>query len=142
VNGILKFLALPVCGGISLVIAFWSISPPEHVVEIGFVVAFFMLGLILTMAVGWPLLALLEWKFHHYRLRYVFGGLVCSLLAWLIIDGAFFPGAWQKIWTSIYFWTEWAPRRMFFFSLLGLGAGTFYTGMVAAINRKFPPKTH
>jgi len=87
------------------------------------------------MIVGWPLLALLEWKFHRYRLRYVFGGWVCSLLAWLLMDGAFFSGAWFKIWTSTYFWTKWAPQRIVFFSLLGLVAGAFYTAIVRLMQK-------
>jgi len=125
-NRTLRFLALPICGGGAVAAAFNSFG------------LFFVVGFVLTMLVGWPLLALLEWKFHRCRLRYVIGGLVCSLLAWLLMDGAFFPGAWEKIWTSSYFWTEWAPRRMGFFSLLGLGAGALYTFIVAAIDRKFP----
>jgi len=143
-NRTLRFLALPLCGGSSLSIGVFVVAVFNMEItadHIGGIFLFFIIGSILTMIVGWPLLALLEWKFHCCRLRYVLGGLVCSLLAWLLIDGAFFPGAWEEIWTSSYFWTEWAPRRMVFFSLLGLGAGAFYTGIVAAINRKFPPKT-
>jgi len=140
-NRALRFLALPLCGGSSVAIGFCVVGmfPMEMTAEnIGGIFLFFIIGSILTMIVGWPLLALLEWQFHRYRLRYVLGGLVCSLLAWLLVDGAFFSGAWKKIWTSSYFWTEWAPRRMVFFSLLGLGAGALYTFIVAAIDRKFP----
>jgi len=56
----------------------------------GGLIIFFLFGLVLTMIVGWPLLILLEWKFSRYRMRYIFGGWICALLAWLFIEGAFF----------------------------------------------------
>jgi len=139
-NGILRFLALPICGGSSVVVVFGCMVSPEKYLEAGFVIAFFLLGFALTMIVGWPLLALLEWKFSRYRLRYIFGGLVCSLLAWLLMEGAFFPGAWEQIWAKKSFWKEWVPRRIFLYSAIGLSAGSFYTFIVAIINKKFPPK--
>jgi len=88
------------------------------------------------MLVGWPLLALLEWKFHRCKLRYVVGGIICALLSWLFMQGAFFPGAWNNVWTSKHFWV---PRLIFIYSLTGFGAGVFYTAIVAVINWKFPP---
>jgi len=141
-NRILRFAALPICGGAALFIAFGVVGIFNGILSIkrvGALFFFFALGFILTMNVGWPLLAILEWGFRRYRLRYVFGGIACALLTWLLLDGAFFPSAWKKIWTSAYFWTEWAPRRIIFFSLIGLSGGVLYTAIVAAINRKFPP---
>jgi len=138
-NCISKFVALPFCGGGSVVVAFGSVNFSVNGVEIGFVIAFFVMGFVLTMIVGWPLLALLEWKFHRCRLRYIFGGVLCALLTWLFMEGAFFSGGWENVWSNASFWNKWAPRWLVFYSLLGLGAGALYTAIVAAINWKFPP---
>ncbi len=137
-NRILRYLALPICGGVVVAFAFGSVGLPTTIVNAKGVGVFFIAGAVLTMLLGWPLIALLEWRFHSYRLRYVFGGLVCALLTWIFIEGAFFSGAWEKIWTSSHFWSKRAPRGVPFFSLVGLGAGLAYTAIVALINRRFP----
>jgi len=96
VNRILRFTTLPICGGLALVITFGGVGAFSGALTIeraGALSFFFVIGTILTMIVGWPLLALLEWKFHRYKLRYVVGGIICALLSWLFIQGAFFPSA-------------------------------------------------
>ncbi|MBN0564848.1 hypothetical protein JTM29_24730 [Pseudomonas aeruginosa] len=100
-NMFLKFMALILCGGASVAIAFMRF---KVLMEPEVALIFFTIGAVISLIVGVPLLLLLEWRFHRYRLRYVVGGLVCSLLGWLIFEGAFFPGAWEKIWTSSFFW--------------------------------------
>ncbi|MER0783928.1 hypothetical protein AAA534_14470 [Pseudomonas aeruginosa] len=133
-NMFLKFMALILCGGASVAIAFMRF---KVLMEPEVALIFFTIGAVISLIVGVPLLLLLEWRFHRYRLRYVVGGLVCSLLGWLIFEGAFFPGAWEKIWTSSFFWNQWAPRRAAVFSVIGLCAGTAYTIATVLIDKKF-----
>jgi len=127
-----KFLALPICVGIVFSIVV-SILQGEEILG-----PYLIPGFILTMIVGWPTLALIEWKFYRCRWRYVLGGLLCAFLIWL----PFFVGS---------FFIEVSPGRgeeglitlvlvMFFiFSfLVGLVGGIFYTFIVAAINRILP----
>jgi len=142
INLTLRFLTLPMCGGFGLAIGFMIISliiVGDFYKYLGatFIGLLFVGGL-LSMMLGWPLLIVLERWFQKYRLRYVVGGWSCALLAWLFIEGAFFPGAWSVIWNRQSFWVEFAPRRIFIFSVVGLLCGAIYTGAVCLINKKFP----
>ncbi|WP_183032230.1 hypothetical protein [Cupriavidus sp. UME77] len=141
-NRIFRFLALPICGGVTLPLPFIVYSmAKEGAFELGGALLFFLIGTVLAAVVGWPLLVLIEWRFSQYRFRYIIGGLVCALLAWIFLEGAFYTGAWEKIWTNPKFWHEWAPRRIVLFSSVGLGAGVLYSGIVAIINKKVSKQT-
>jgi len=92
------------------------------------------------MIVGWPLLALIEWKFYRCRWRYVLGGLLCAFLIWLPVFvgvllaggvGVFLTGGGE---TFIIFFV----MLLFFSLLVGLVGGILYTFIVAAINRILP----
>jgi len=141
-NLFLKFISLPICGGVGTSVGFLMVSlilfkkVTLHVL-VGFMV-FSYLGAILSMIIGWPLYAIVEWGFHKYKYRYIWSGWVCALLAWLLVEGAFFRGGWLSVWTNKSFWLDWAPSRIFVFSVIGLTCGVIYTGAVWLINKKYP----
>ncbi|MDO2123277.1 hypothetical protein Q2422_26340, partial [Escherichia coli] len=65
-NMFLKFMALNLCGGASVAIAFMRF---KVLMEPEVALIFFTIGAVISLIVGVPLLLLLEWRFHRYRLR-------------------------------------------------------------------------
>lgn len=76
---------------------------------------------------GFPAILTADAFFPHAKLRHVALGAVCSVLAWLVVEGAFARGAWNNIWASNSFWLKWAPKRVAAFLVIGLVAGVLYT---------------
>jgi len=118
---ILKFLTLPICGGISFA-AYLLIYPllqgSETIFGTNIWPEFMWLcifGGVLSVIFGWPLLALIEWKFYRHRRRYVMGGILCSSLIWLLLAGLSFLGGGSGARGGVYsvhnsFFTDWINR--------------------------------
>jgi len=151
-NTLFRFLALPLCGGIGVGLSFTLLFILPDIFSGEFktlatrlaastqVFLFFgFIGVILALIVGSPLWLLVEWKANKSRFRYIiymFSGCICSLLSWLLIEGAFFSGGWLSIWTNTFFWSELALRRIFLFSIIGLLTGSLYAFIARFIDSK------
>lgn len=85
-----------------------------------------IIAAVLGLIFGLPGVMLVDKFLPRFKARHVVAAPVCALLAWLAFEGAFSPGAWIKVWTSPYFWFEWAPRRAGIMLFIGLAVGTFY----------------
>ncbi len=99
---------------------------------------FLIIGAVIGLIVGCPLVCLIDGMFERWRFRHVIFGAVGAVLGWLLMEGAFASGAWDAIWTSRTFWMTWAPRRIAVFSIIGLLSGLLYMGMVSLIDRAIP----
>lgn len=138
-NTALRILGLPACGGvvvilgISLPYIFYT-SDYSHLLGL---LTMFFIGAFVSAIVGWPLLALVEWKLSKNRFRYIIGGIACSTGIWLLLDMPIFPKDWGK-WSDVNFLLHYALRRFIFFSIFGLVSGCLYTGVVALIDKYIP----
>lgn len=131
-----KVVAAPLCSGVatSIVFALSSILAGRELSSVlSIAPLFFVIGAVMGGICGVPLVLLLEWKASSWRLRYFFMGPVCALCGWLLFEGAFAGGAWQKVWSSSSFWLEWAPRRVLVFSLIGLLAALLFTASISLV---------
>ncbi|WP_211442925.1 hypothetical protein [Collimonas humicola] len=138
-NLILRIFALPACGG--LIVALGLMLPyflytSDYSEVLGIFTIFFFVAFI-SAVVGWPLLALIHWKFSNYRWRYIIGGLACSTIIWFLLDMPIFPNDWHR-WIDGNFLRHYPWRKLIFFSCFGLVSGSLYTGVVAMINKYVP----
>jgi len=141
-NLILRIFALPACGGLIVTLGLslpYFLYTSDYSHASGMLSLFFLAALI-SAIIGWPLLALIQWKLSRYKWRYIIGGLVCSTAIWLLLDMPIFPSNWSK-WSDADFMLHYAWRRLIFFSCFGLVSGSLYTGAVAMINKYVPEKT-
>lgn len=102
---------------------------------------FLIIGAIIGLIVGCPLVLLVDGIFPRWRLRYIVFGAAGALVGWLVLDGGFARGAWEAIWSNPNFWVDWAPRRLILFSLIGVMSGLLYTAFVRFIDRAIPRDT-
>ncbi|MGN7839319.1 hypothetical protein [Stenotrophomonas sp. 22385] len=99
---------------------------------------FAIIGAVIGLIVGCPLVCLIDGMFERWRLRYLIFGAVGAVLGWLLMEGAFASGSWDAIWSSRTFWMTWAPRRILVFSIIGLMSGLLYMGLVSLIDHAIP----
>jgi len=126
---IAKFIALPICASIVLyvfLLILFIFPNPGKVPFIQIIMKTFILSFIVgslgAVVFGYPLLVLIEWKFHHYRWRYVIGGALWPLLAIL----------WSSVKSGRVDWrllTQ-MPSVIVLLSVMGLVIGIFYTFIV------------
>jgi hypothetical protein len=76
-------VVVPLAGGVTLGSAATLFLSGDESSLPGFVL-FFLIGALLSMLVSWPVLWLVE-RFVATRLRYVIGGVISSMLIWLMI---------------------------------------------------------
>ncbi|QBH02356.1 hypothetical protein [Xanthomonas oryzae] len=139
----LKMILVPISSCIVAAAIFFAIfiRSSDKLNNSGVVGAIILAGLISAIVgslVGCPVVIIVDWKWSRFRSRYVVSAVVGAILGWLFLEGAFAEGAWKKIWTSSYFWHEWAPRRIVFFSAIGLLSGLLYTGFIFLLDRFMP----
>lgn len=97
-----------------------------------------LVGAVLGLIVGCPLVCLIDGMFERWRPRYLVFGALGAVLGWLLMEGAFASGSWDAIWSSRTFWVSWAPKRMLLFSIIGLMSGLLYMALVWLIDRAIP----
>lgn len=134
---IVKLLALPLSCGIASVLLFASfgVLSGKELGSFNAMPLFFVIGAIFGGVAGLPIVLLVDWKLSSWRYRYIVLGPLSALFAWLIFEGAFGQGAWQKLWVNPYFWMEWAPRRVIIYMTIGLLSATIFTGIVSVVGR-------
>ncbi|QBG97663.1 hypothetical protein EYC55_22960 [Xanthomonas oryzae] len=138
INRILRLGAVPLSSGIASVIFF---SRPISSVYSDFAVifgGFGLIGAIIGFLIGCPIVLLVDWRWSRFKCRYVVAAVFGALFGWLLLEGAFAKNAWKVIWTSAYFWLEYAPRRISTYSFIGLLSGLIYTFIVNFINKFYP----
>ncbi|QBG93735.1 hypothetical protein EYR26_22440 [Xanthomonas oryzae] len=140
---LLKMIFVPISSGIVTASIFFAIfiEGGDKFNGNGVIGAIILAGLISSIVgslVGCPVVIMVDWKLSRFRSRYVVSAVVGAILGWLLLEGAFAEGAWKKIWTNSYFWQEWAPRRIVFFSAIGLLSGLLYTGFICLLDRLMP----
>ncbi|MBN6152549.1 hypothetical protein JR065_19630 [Xanthomonas sp. AmX2] len=141
-NGLLRLAAVPVSSGISAALFFmvpymWG-SGTFGEASLGGIFLLSAIAVIMGFIVGCPIVLLVDWKWSRYQYRYVIAAVFSALGGWLLLEGAFAKNAWNVIWTSTYFWSELAPRRILIFSAIGLLSGLIYTALVLLINGFVP----
>lgn len=146
-NWIARMLAVPVSTATASCILFlapslFAAEMPLHG-ALSATLVFLIVGAIIGLIVGCPLVCLIDGMFARWRFRYLIFGAVGAVVGWLLMEGAFAGGAWDAVWTNPTFWMDWAPRRALFFSIIGVMSGLFYMALVKLIDRVIPrdPRT-
>jgi len=125
--GIIVFVAPSLYGGGFSIRAMKSAMP-----------LFAIVGAVMGLVVGCPLVYLIDALFARWRFRYLVFGVLGGVVGWLLLEGAFFTGSWGAIWTNSSFWKDWAPIRFIVFSMTGLLSGLFYWLLVSVIDKFIP----
>lgn len=86
-----------------------------------------LVAAVLGAFLGLPAIIIVDKLLPDLRFRHIIVAPFCSVLGWLVIEGAFAREGWHRIWTSGSFWIDWAPRRVAVAILIGLLTGIIYT---------------
>jgi hypothetical protein len=95
-------------------------------------VAFFLIGLIVTAVIGLPLLYVVD-RWFNFSGRYVAGGALYGFVFWILLDAPIFPSKWHTLSTK-WFWLTYAPPRLTLFVAFGAFFGVVYTFLLLLLN--------
>jgi uncharacterized integral membrane protein len=128
-NVLLRIFLLAACAGISLAILMMgcaAIQDPEFFhswrwTYFGDLSLFFVLGASICLVFGTPFMLMLDKYFSRFRIRYMVGGAIAALIAWLIMEGqsshtpflALAPGRWNWPFSIIFMGTGFATGALF-----------------------------
>lgn len=96
-----------------------------------------LVAAVLGALLGLPAILIVDKLRPASRFRHIIVAPFCSVLAWLVIEGAFSRDGWQRIWSSGSFWIDWAPRRVAVAISIGLLTGIIYTIIWPRARRAF-----
>ncbi|WP_363800463.1 hypothetical protein ABU614_10205 [Lysobacter firmicutimachus] len=137
-NLLLRVGALPLSGGVIVGLLPVLLIGREYFESAGYFFVFFLIGAVLSVLVGLPLVLFIDRFFSVYRARYIVGGIVCSFLILIILDGPIRPQHWH-LWGGLEFWGRRAVLlKVFIFLSIVATAGAVYSGLVLVINKFMP----
>ncbi|UPG87714.1 hypothetical protein L2Y94_10270 [Luteibacter aegosomatis] len=128
-------IILLACGGMAAAsIALAMIVASGHVAQEWMsLVAFFLIGMIVTTVIGLPLLYVVD-RWFHFTGRYIVGGALYGDIFWILLDAPIFPSDWHTFSTR-WFWFDYAPPRIALFTTFGAVFGVVYTCVLMVLER-------
>lgn len=128
-------LVLLLCGGMAAAsVALAMIVASGHFLQEWMsLVAFFLVGLIVTTVIGLPILYVVD-RWFNFRGRYVAGGALYGCIFWILLDAPIFPSKWHTLSTE-WFWLTYAPPRLALFVAFGAVFGVVYTFLLLLLNK-------